>query len=122
MWKSSKHILYINPEPEDKLTQPINDELTKVMELALSRAKTYTRFKGWHRTKCGEKSSCSDYQLENGMITNSLATFYLRWYRYSISEDDMLKVQELKEYYDNIGELPEIQKVEKPVRPRRFMK
>lgn len=118
----NNNMLYINPDAEDKLKEPINDELTELMELALSRAKIYTRFRGWHRTKCGERSSNSDYQLENGMITNSLAPFYLRWYRYSIPEDDMLKVQELKDYYDNIKELPKIQKVEKPVRPRRFMK
>jgi len=56
-------------------------------------------FMGWHTTDCGEKSDNHDYLLENGMITNSLAPFYLRWYRYSIPETEMKKVHELAEFY-----------------------
>jgi hypothetical protein len=37
------------------------------------------------------------------MITNSLAPFYLKWYRYSIPENDMKKIEELKKYYSNVG-------------------
>jgi hypothetical protein len=58
-------------------------------------------FKGFHTTDCGERSASTDFLLENGMITNSLAPFYLRWYRYSIPESEMIKVKKLKEYYEN---------------------
>lgn len=37
------------------------------------------------------------------MITNSLAPFYLKWYRYSIPVSDMLKMKELKEFYKNLN-------------------
>lgn len=126
----SKYLLYIEPKKEDKLKEPINDELTELMEMALSKAKkgaanysdtndngveyewtwngksmmipsfhTNTAYRGFHRTECGERSTNRDYQLENGMITNSLAPFYLRWYRYSIPENDMLKIKELADFY-----------------------
>jgi hypothetical protein len=50
-------------------------------------------------TECGERSSNKDYLLENGMITNSLASFYLRWYRFDIPEIEMNKVHELVKFY-----------------------
>jgi len=108
---NSKYLLYIEPKAVDKLQEPINDELTQMMERALTKSKkgaanysqledkgdgydwNYngqirrvpsfregTAYRGTHRTECGERSSNCDYLLENGMITNSLAPFYLRWY------------------------------------------
>ena len=123
---NSKYLLFIEPKKEEKLNTPINDELTEVMELALSKAKkgvsrysdkdndgivwkyrgkdlppfgTSGRYMGVHMTDCGESSECYDLLLENGMITNTLAAFYLRWYRYSIPENDMKKVKELLKFY-----------------------
>lgn len=117
---NSKYLLYIEPKASEKLQNPIEDELTQLMEMALSKAKeggaNYSDLKdigdsfheggawrGTHRTECGEKSSNCDFLLENGMITNSLAPFYLKWYRYSIPENDMKKIEELKKYYSNVG-------------------
>jgi len=127
---NSKYVLYIEPKKEDKLSEPINDELTQIMEMSLSKAKkgaaNYskledmgdgydweyngqskrvpsfregTAYRGSHRTECGERSSNCDFLLENGMITNSLAPFYLKWYRYSIPEIEMKKVLELQKFY-----------------------
>lgn len=127
----SKYLLYIEPKKEDKLDTPIEDNLTKLMEMALSKGKkgtanysdlkdmgdgydwvyngktnripshrTGSAYKGSHRTDCGERSSNVDFLLENGMITNSLAPFYLRWYRYSIPESDMVKLKELANFYN----------------------
>ena len=62
-------------------------------------------FKGLHRTSCGQLSSSTDYLLENGMITNSLATYYVKWYRYSIPENDIIKIEELKNFYNKLGKL-----------------
>lgn len=126
----SKYLLYIEPKKEEKLKEPINDELTELMEMALSKAKkgashysdinddgveykltwnnksimvpsfhANTAYKGFHGTECGEVSTNYDYQLENGMITNSLATFYLSWYRNSIPDNDILKIKELSKFY-----------------------
>jgi hypothetical protein len=116
---NSKYLLYIEPKASDKLQTPIEDELTQLMEMALSKSRrggaNYSdledpgnsfqedsAWKGTHRTDCGEGSSNCDFLLENGMITNSLAPFYLRWYRYSISENDMRKLEELKKFYSNV--------------------
>lgn len=97
--KEKDDLLFIEPKEKDKLSKPINDELTELMEMALLNAKVCERYKGWHRTDCGEKSSACNYRLENGMKTNSLAPFYLRWYRYSIPESEMLKLKELETFY-----------------------
>ena len=130
---NSKYLLYIEPKAVDKLQEPINDELTEMMERALTKSKkgaanysqledkgdgydwTYngqtrrvpsfregTAYRGTHGTECGERSSNCDFLLENGMITNSLAPFYLRWYRYSIPESEMNKVKQLMEFYNEI--------------------
>lgn len=134
---NSKYLLYIEPSANDKVKEPINDELVQIMELALSKAKVGTAsyskledmgdgyefewnnqkrlvpsfreggaYKGFHGTQCGERSSNRDYLLENGMITNSLAPFYLKWYRYSIPESEMKKVEQLINFYKKkYGEL-----------------
>jgi hypothetical protein len=105
---NSKYLLYIEPKASEKLQNPIEDELTELMEMALSKSKgggaNYSdledsgsfregsAWRGTHRTECGQRSSNCDFLLENGMITNSLAPFYLKWYRYSIPENDMRKL------------------------------
>lgn len=99
---NSKYLLYIEPKAVDKLQEPINDELTEMMEKALTKSKKGKAYKGTHRTECGERSSNCDFLLENGMITNSLAPFYLRWYRYSIPESEMNKVKQLMRFYNEI--------------------
>ena len=132
---NSKYLLYIEPPAIEKLDTPIDDDLTKMMEMALSKSKkglagysdlsdmgdgydldfsdmgdgfTCERipsfcegggYRGVHRTECGQNSSNTDLLLENGMITNSLAAFYLKWYRYSIPESEMRKVKELDDFY-----------------------
>jgi hypothetical protein len=56
-------------------------------------------YKGYHSTECGERSFPADYLLENGMVTNSLAAFYLRFCRNSIPESEMRKVMKVVTYY-----------------------
>jgi hypothetical protein len=90
-------LLFIEPKKEEKLETPLDDEISRIMKVALEEAKqgtsNYSRpnempyffesigYKGYHSTDCGEKSYPADYMLENGMITNSLAAFYLHYYR-----------------------------------------
>lgn len=123
---NSIYLLYIEPKKEEKIKEPINDDLTKLLELAISKAKRGTAnysdkkdmgngvefngrkipsfrpgygYKGTHRTDCGERSDNCDFLLENGMITNSLAPFYVKWYRYSIPESDIKKLKDLADFY-----------------------
>ena len=111
----SRYLLYIEPPKKEKLLEPVNDSLTEMMEKSLEKAKSgsaqysdmgsmgdFTEgnaYKGFHSTECGERSSNKDYLLENGMITNSLATFYLKWYRNSIPDSEIEKLINLRQYY-----------------------
>ena len=113
---NSNYLLYIEPPVEEKLKEPIEDEWTELMELALSEAiggvcnyydlncggKFYEGggYRGCHYTACKTPSSNKDYLLKNELITNSLATFYLKWYRDSIPHQDWYKLTQLKRYYD----------------------
>ena len=58
-------------------------------------------YMGTHHTECGEGSSNQDYLLENGMITNSLSPFYLKYYRVCVSDNDMEKLKQLKDFYED---------------------
>ena len=114
---NSRFLLYIEPMKEDKSENPVNDEITEIMELALSEAESgaasyssldtveYFRsghaYRGIHHTDCGEKSANRDYLLKNGMITNSLCSFYLKYYRNVIPVTEMNKVTNLVKFYKN---------------------
>ena len=112
----SKYLLYIEPNPLTKSKEPLNDSMTKLLEMALKKSKEGTGhyssldddgtfnegwgYKGVHRTPCGAVSSNCDYLLENGLITNSLAPYYVMWFRDSIGENDLNKIKELARYYN----------------------
>jgi len=111
----SNYFLFLDPRPEDKSTEPVNDKLTALVQMAFDNSTEGTSrysdpedintfrggsgYKGIHLTRCGERSSNKDYLLENGLITNSLCVYYVRWYRNSISENDMIKLNQLKQFY-----------------------
>ncbi len=121
----SRFLLYIEPAAQEKAAVPIDDHLTMVMQLALTMAKkgiaNYSdvdevpefrekeMYRGNHTTACGHYSDSQDYLLINQMITNSLAPYYLRWYRNSIPESEMKKVQQLYEHYVQLRLVPDIQ-------------
>ena len=105
----SRFLLYIEPKAVNKRHKPVNDELSMIMQYALTYSKkglanysdlkslgkfngTGKRYQGVHITACGEHSTNQDYLLENGMITNSLAYFYLRYYRTSIPGKEIKKI------------------------------
>ena len=110
-------LLFIEPKKWRKRIFPKNDLISKIMMLALKESKSGVsnyvyldktphfsvgnKYKGYHTTDCGVRSFGADYLLENGMITNSLADFYLRYYRNSIPKSEMRKVFELVAYYKN---------------------
>lgn len=108
---NSKYLLYIEPTKDQKSAEPNEDGLADILENLIKTAKsgaawyrslddegTFNEgnaYRGFHMTDCGERSSNCDYLLENGMITNSLAPFYLRWYREAIPETEMNKINQL---------------------------
>lgn len=132
---SKKFLLYIEPELSDKSQQPINDALVSFMAIAVNSAKAgiadYAehdnpdsdvifregdRWRGTHQTPCKNYSSNQDYLLHNGMVTNSLAPFYLRWYRSAIPEGEMQKFRDLHDYYVRMGlAKPIIEGLETPI-------
>lgn len=103
---NSRFLLYIEPKAEQKSKEPIDDEISKTVKMCFDNAKSgiadYSDlesdgnfcegcgYKGWHTVDCGEHSNNKDYLLGNGMITNSLCVFYLRYYRNAIPETDIL--------------------------------
>jgi len=114
----TKFLLYIEPPASAKSAVPVEDHLTCAIELAMSKAVlgganysggrgekawlgTGNRYfwRGWHTTDCGESSDNRDRLLENGMITNSLAPFYVRWYRNALPPSELRKLGELLEFY-----------------------
>ena len=119
----SKYLLYIEPKKEEKLTYPINDELTSLMELALSKAeegsanysdiesngnfRVGSGYRGSHRTEDGKSSDNHDYLLENGLITNSLCVYYVKWYRNSIHDNDWMKLKSLADFYGVDIDMPD---------------
>ncbi len=114
-------LLYIEPSASDKADSPINDRLVEVLSMALEKATrgvaNYSHvdeeprfredlcYKGFHRTECGKISDNCDHLLENGMITNSLAPYYMQYYRHVIPQSEMIKIQQLVEFYQ--ASLPE---------------
>lgn len=112
----SKYLLYLEPKVATKSQQPIKDEWVALIERALKDSEAGTAkyfdpmdqgsftpgsmFKGIHGFD-GQISSNQDYRLQNGLITNSLAPYYLRWYRDSIPKNDWYKLQALKDFYAN---------------------
>lgn len=115
----SKFLLYLEFPKELKNEYPIQDEITEIMQQALDEAvegtanysnldekeqhNTNYAYKGFHSTDCGKHSTNVDYLLKNGMITNSLCVYYLKYYRDSIPLSEMKKVIELVKYYKENG-------------------
>ena len=113
---NSMYLLYIEPDPKTKAIEPVEDEITEVLEraleLAISGTANYSTiephdeivffrkgngYKGWHSVGDGEgNSSNKDYLLPGGYITNSLAPYYARYYRSAIPKQDLKKIEFLK--------------------------
>lgn len=96
----SKYLLYIEPPVSAKSEESVEDDLTNIIDRAIEKAisgganysdtdphderehfEVDSGWRGVHVTACGKVSDNKDYLLENGMITNSLAPYYVRYYR-----------------------------------------
>lgn len=108
----SNFLLYIEPDARSISKVPVDDELTKSLELAFSQAKQGTAdydnlssggkhfkegegYRGMHFGEDGQVSSTCDYLLPNGFITNSLCVHYVRYYRKSLPESELKKLKKL---------------------------
>lgn len=95
------YIMMIEPDQQgERAETPIEDNLTLAMEKLLDMADTSTHiYRGVHRTKTGVRSSNRDHILPGGQITNSLAAYYMAYYRPYIPESEINKVKALANEY-----------------------
>lgn len=115
----SKFLLYIEPTHDQRSADPVNDEYTQILRLAMSEARKGTAnysdvgkeevfseghgYRGWHTCSDGTFSDNHDYQLPNGLITNSLCIHYLTWYRSAVSHHDWEKLDGLMRHYGRVN-------------------
>lgn len=112
---NSRFLLFIEPKKEQFQSIPAYSKYVAVLEDALAKAKkgisNYSNpgeperfsegaaYRGVHYTPCGQTSDNVDYLLENGMITNSLAAYYLLHYPTAIPASDLQKLEQLYNFY-----------------------
>jgi hypothetical protein len=105
---NEKGLLYIEPK-RTASEEPIIDAYTRRMAAALARAvsggwggggdaqsfRVGDGWRGFHLCVCGAVSSSHDFQLSNGMPTNSLCVHYLARHRDEVPESELAKVMQL---------------------------
>jgi len=88
---NNPHLLFI--EPSSAISkEPVIDDLTRKMATALKNGKVCENWMGVHTCACGANSTASNYNVENGLKTNSLAVHYLMWHRNEVPESELKKV------------------------------
>lgn len=107
---NSKYLLYIEPDPGMKSENPKDDQYTKMLEDAITQgtegSSNYSDlndkgsfypnmgYRGQHWFD-GQGSTNVDYLIDGGYITNSLAPYYMRWYRDVIPQTEIRKIVNL---------------------------
>ena len=102
---NTKYLLYIEPKVSDKLKEPINDDLTKMMEVALSKSQEGVArysdtsdsgsfqkgsgYKGSHSTECGQRSSNKDYIVDERVFNKEDYPDFINWYIKNINWCDL---------------------------------
>ncbi|OPX87479.1 MAG: hypothetical protein A4E53_02467 [Pelotomaculum sp. PtaB.Bin104] len=94
---SDEYFLMIEPDKEGPpLTTPIEDELSNKVDYIFSKCKPLDySFRGFHQTKCFKVSDNKNWFLPNGMITNSLYTYYIRYYRNYVPQSEIDKINKI---------------------------
>ncbi len=89
-------ILFVEP-PAQTSTEPLIDDLARIMAGALRKAEITPAPEGaCHTCACGARGDNNHYILPGGMPTNSLAVHYLAWHRRELSPVQILRVGALK--------------------------
>ena len=100
---AENYVMMIEPDKKgSKAETPIEDNLTLAMEQLLNMCDHSGGYRGIHITKCGEGSDNRDWVLPGGQTTNSLATYYMKYYRPFIPETEIDKIKKLIGLYTNI--------------------
>ena len=99
---SDSCFLMIEPDKlNSPLENPMNDIYVKMVDFIFSKAtRSNYRYRGFHVTKCGVCSDNDDWFLPNGMLTNSLCKYYIRYYYHCIPASEMDKI---KKVYVELG-------------------
>jgi hypothetical protein len=89
------HFLFLHPKnPPSK--EPIEDDISKKVDFICSKLKPGCHYRGMHRTPWGATSSPCDYIHDKfPIISNSLATYYIRHHRQDIPEKQIAWINEL---------------------------
>lgn len=103
-------LLFVEPPASSRSTKPLVDDLTKLMDLVLLDAipgaalgmgfEAGVRYRGVHATECGKMSSNQDYLTRGDLITHSLASYYLSWYRPYLPVRELDKIIHIREHYE----------------------
>lgn len=112
---NSKYFLFIEPDSTKKAAQPVQDELTDSLAAAMAQSEKGTSdysnlrcqgkfnksgggYRGFHFSEDGQVSDVVDYLLPNGLITNSLALHYVRFYRSELPQTEQRKLKDLHKF------------------------
>lgn len=86
------HLLFM--EPKHGPSEPIEDELTKMVDEIFATLKPTTSYRGCHTTPFGVNSDNRDYEHPTlPIIANSLSTYYVRYHRQDISPAEVANIQ-----------------------------
>lgn len=97
---AEKYVMMIEPDKDgEKAETPIEDNLSLAMEELLDMCDHRGRYRGRHTTNCNEHSDNRDWILPGGQVTNSLAAYYMKYYRPFIPQSEINKVKTLIETY-----------------------
>ncbi len=101
-FQSKNTLLYIEPENEstkltiDEITMKMFNAImnhTKVGILLNGKLIENDNWRGFHFCVCDEMSSCNDYLLPSGHITNSLCVHYVAFHRDEVPKEDLIKIK-----------------------------
>lgn len=96
---AEKYVMMIEPDKEGVKSEiPLDDNITIAMESLMEMCNDTPlgmRYRGFHSTLCNETSDNKDWVLPSGQITNSLASYYLRYYRPYVPECEIEKIKVL---------------------------
>ena len=101
---SNKYFLMIEPDKlSDPSDNPTEDEITNKVDFIFSKCTNPNYcYNGFHITKRGKFSDNKIWILPNGMITNNLCTYYVRYYRLFIPDSEIEKINKVYEEINKI--------------------
>jgi hypothetical protein len=85
-------LLFIEPSQAASPT-PVIDEIARRMCAAFRKAsRSDDAYRGFHECMCGAHSTCYDYHLPNGDLTNSLCVHYVTHHRSEVPPEQLERI------------------------------